>query len=195
MKKHSIYYEENKDKLDIYHKAYMVKNREDVLSKRSEARRRDKDKIKAGNNRYYIENREKLVLKVAAYARKRKLTDLNFKLRLLVSSSINKNLKSNKGSKNNESCIKYLKFTISELKAHLEKQFEPWMNWGNHGNYRLDKWVEDDVSTWRWHIDHIVPHSHFKYTTMQDEAFDKCWTLSNLRPLSAKQNIKDGNRR
>jgi hypothetical protein len=30
---------------------------------------------------------------------------------------------------------------------------------------------------------------------MVDEEFKKCWALSNLRPLSAKQNILDGNRR
>lgn len=29
---------------------------------------------------------------------------------------------------------------------------------------------------------------------MEDENFKKCWALSNLRPLSAKQNVLDGNR-
>jgi len=30
---------------------------------------------------------------------------------------------------------------------------------------------------------------------MEDENFKKCWALENLRPLSAKQNIIEGNRR
>jgi hypothetical protein len=30
---------------------------------------------------------------------------------------------------------------------------------------------------------------------MTGENFQKCWALSNLRPLSAKQNNKDGNRK
>lgn len=33
------------------------------------------------------------------------------------------------------------------------------------------------------------------YTSMEDENFQKCWALSNLRPLSAKQNNSDGVRR
>jgi hypothetical protein len=30
---------------------------------------------------------------------------------------------------------------------------------------------------------------------MDDEEFKKCWSLDNLRPLSAKQNILDGTSR
>lgn len=41
----------------------------------------------------------------------------------------------------------------------------------------------------------IVPHSKFKYTSMEDQSFQKCWALINLRPYSAKQNLLDGNRR
>jgi len=52
------------------------------------------------------------------------------------------------------------------------------MNWGNHGSY--------------WHIDHIRPHSEFKYFSMEDEAFKECWALTNLRPLEAEQNKLDG---
>ncbi len=32
-------------------------------------------------------------------------------------------------------------------------------------------------------------------TTYNDEDFKKCWSLDNLRPLSAKQNLLDGNTR
>jgi len=92
-----------------------------------------------------------------------------------------------------------LPYTIEELKAHIEKQFlrpeNNWMNWGNHGAYKLKSWDDKNNSTWVWNIDHIKPHSNFKYTSMEDESFKKCWALENLRPYSAKQNIKDGNRR
>ena len=53
----------------------------------------------------------------------------------------------------------------------------------------------NDYNTWTWQIDHIVPHSKFKYTSMGDKEFVDCWALSNLRPFSAKRNISDGNRR
>lgn len=46
-----------------------------------------------------------------------------------------------------------------------------------------------------WQLGDIIPQSIFPYITMDCEEFRKCWDLSNLRPLSAKQNILDGNRR
>lgn len=122
-------------------------------------------------------------------------TDPAWKLRQNISTAIRDGLYRNNSSKNKESCIPYLEYTITELKAHLENQFEPWMNWSNHGNYRVAVWDDNDPATWTWQIDHTVPHSKFIYTSMQDEEFKRCWALSNLRPLSAKQNILDGNRR
>jgi hypothetical protein len=43
-----------------------------------------------------------------------------------------------------------------------------------------------------FHFDHIIPHSTFHYETMDCQEFKDCWALSNLRPLSAKQNLLDG---
>jgi hypothetical protein len=58
---------------------------------------------------------------------------------------------------------------------NLEKQFEPWMNWQNHGVYK--NWDDNDQSTWTWQIDHIIPQSDLPYTSMEDENFKKCWAL------------------
>jgi len=66
------------------------------------------------------------------------------------------------------------------------------MNWENRGTYNPNTWKDDDLSTWTWNIDHIIPHSLFNYTSLEDEDFKKCWSLDNLRPYSAKQNILDG---
>ena len=93
------------------------------------------------------------------------------------------------------SVLKYLPFTLEELKFHLEKQFEPWMNWNNRGAYLINNWDDNDQSTWKWQIDHIEPHSDFPYDTMEHENFKKVWRLDNLRPLSAKQNVLDGTTR
>lgn len=84
---------------------------------------------------------------------------------------------------------------MQELHDHLESLFEPWMNWDNHGIYDVTSWNDDDSSTWTWQIDHIIPQSKLPYTSMDDENFRKCWSLSNLRPLSAKQNVNDNNHR
>ena len=95
----------------------------------------------------------------------------------------------------NKSIINFLPYTIQQLKDHLEKQFEPWMNWNNYGIYYTNLWNDNDPSTWVWSIDHIIPQSKLPYTSMEDDNFKKCWALDNLRPYSAKQNIIDGNKR
>lgn len=68
------------------------------------------------------------------------------------------------------------------------------MNWNNWGRYNAETWDDNDPSTWTWQIDHIIPQSKLKYTSMDDENFKKCWALDNLRPLSSKENLEKGNK-
>ena len=117
------------------------------------------------------------------------------KIRKNFSNTIHRALKKN-GNKNKYHSISgYLPYNVKKLKRHIEKQFEPWMNWDNWGAYRLQFWNDNDQSTWVWQIDHIIPASEFKYKSMSDDEFTKCWALENLRPLNAKQNIIDGARK
>jgi hypothetical protein len=51
------------------------------------------------------------------------------------------------------------------------------MTWKNYG---------------KWHIDHIRPISSFKITGIDCEDFKKCWSLSNLQPLWAFDNLSKG---
>jgi hypothetical protein len=94
-------------------------------------------------------------------------------------------LKRNKGSKQGESILKYLPYSMDELKLHLESQFEDWMNWDNWGVVSLTKKT--------WQIDHIIPQSKLLYDRMDHPNFFKCWSLDNLRPLEAFANIKKKN--
>ena len=126
--------------------------------------------------------------------KKKRKEDINYKIRMNLSNSIRSYLRNNYSSKNGNSCLQYLPYTIDELKKHLEIQFEWWMTWNNHGNYRIKYWKDDNPSTWKWQIDHIIPCDALPYTSMEDENFKKCWALENLRPLSAKENIKKGNK-
>lgn len=103
----------------------------------------------------------------------KRATDVNFKLKKNVSRAISHVI-----TKKGNSVFKYLPYTTQELKCHLENNFDDKMSWGNYGSY--------------WHIDHIMPHSTFKYTSMEDQAFKECWSLNNLRPLEAKKNQSDG---
>ena len=211
------YYEKNKKKIKAYQKRYRnaykdkivagkrdyyQKNKEKVILKNKEYVNKNKEKVKRLKKEYYLNNKEEILKKNKIYAEKnkhrrnernrnRRKTNIYVKLREHMSKSIHKALKKRDGSKCSNLFTKFLPYTIDELKLHLESLFEPWMNWGNHGQYN-EKWNNNDFSTWKWQIDHIVPHSKFNYAAMGDREFQQCWDLKNLRPLSAKQNWFDG---
>lgn len=83
----------------------------------------------------------------------------------------------------------YLPYSVQELRKHLEKQFEPWMNWKNRGYYIKSDWKDNDYFTWKWQIDHIIPQHNFLFDSLENQNFTDCWALWNLRPISAKENI------
>jgi len=108
------------------------------------------------------------------------------KMREYVSNAIGRALRRARGSKNGESIMDRLPYTMAQLKRHLESLWEPWMSWGNYGSPRLGEH--------RWHIDHIKPQSLFNFSSMQDQQFLECWSLSNLRPMEAFANMRKSNR-
>lgn len=81
------------------------------------------------------------------------------------------------GLKNNSSSSiveERLGYTITELREHLGRQFTKGMTW--------DKFMKGEI-----HIDHIVPKKAFNLS--DPEEWRSCWSLPNLRPLWAKDNI------
>jgi hypothetical protein len=112
------------------------------------------------------------------YKKNKRNIDPIFRVRENISNAILKALKKGKSDKAGQSIMQFLGYTITDLSDHLEKQFNDKMTWDNYGIY--------------WHIDHIIPQSDLSFKSMKDENFNKCWSLNNLRPLEAKQNIKDG---
>jgi hypothetical protein len=190
-KKNKEYREENKEKMSEYQKQYYKDNQEYVSQRAKEYREKNKEKLDAAGKKYSIDNKEK----INERNKNRRKTDISYKLRCYVSTAIYDALKANGGSKQGYSIMKYLPYTIEELRFYIEAQFEQWMNWKNHSKYDAENWDDNDPLTWTWNIDHITPKSLFKYASMEEQSFKDCWALSNLRPLSAKQNILDGNRR
>lgn len=153
------------------------------------------------NKEYYHQNTEKEKErtrnrpkeKVRQYERKR-----NSKPERRLRNNISRNISyylSGSGGKRGLSFLQHVNWTYEELLVHVESNFEPWMTWDNYGPYNRKRWDDGDMSTWTWQLDHIIPQSLFKYTSMDSEEFRKCWALENLRPYSAKQNLLDGNRR
>jgi hypothetical protein len=94
----------------------------------------------------------------------------------------------NKINKCKNSSFDILVYSVQELRTHLEKQFEPWMDWNNWGKYDSNIWDDEDPITWTWQIDHIIPINYFNCTSIYDESFQQCWALGSLRPLSVKEN-------
>lgn len=175
-----IKYVENKSYFEEKNAQYYLDNKEDLQINRSIYYKSNKDSIKI-SHRIYIKNRRN--------------NDACFNLRSQVSKNINRILKSQKSSKNNNSFLKYVEYSMEELKEHLEKQFESWMTWENWGIYDKTTWNDNDLSTWTWQIDHIVPQSKLLYSSMEDDNFKICWAFNNLRLLSEKQNLLEGNRK
>jgi hypothetical protein len=73
------------------------------------------------------------------------------------------------------SAVSDLGCSIPELKAYLEKMFQPGMTWENWG---------------AWHIDHIIPLASFDLTDR--EQFLKACHYTNLQPLWAPDNQRKG---
>jgi hypothetical protein len=194
-KQRAKYRQEHKIEIGEKNKEYTASNKEKVQASRKAHYLNNADRLKAYTKTYRLEHLSLVKENNTNYFRNRRLNDPEFKLRGRISTFIRAALKSRDGSKNGQSCLKYLSYSIRDLKEYLEKQFEPWMTWENHGIYNANTWDDSDSSTWTWQIDHIIPQSTFAYSSMEDEAFKKCWSLDNLRPLSAKQNYLDGVRR
>jgi len=130
-----------------------------------------KKKKRIWDRKYNKNNREA----INANIKYRRATDPKFRLNTNVSSHINLAI----NDKNGRHWGSLVDFTLSELKEHLEAQFQPGMSWDNYG-YR------------GWHIDHIKPKSLFNFESHEDPEFKECWCLANLQPLWAKDNLSKG---
>lgn len=186
-------YEENKE----YYKAkaanYRINNKEKIQKTNREYSAKHKEKIQEKNKKYYLNNKEKIKLKTKEYTqknpeikknwyRKKRKTDISFKIKHNITNLILKHLKL-KNIQKDTSIQKILNYTILDLKKHLENQFEDWMSWENHG-----KTANHPKMT--WHIDHIKPINTFNITSIYCEDFKKCWALKNLRPLDSYINVR-----
>jgi hypothetical protein len=153
--------------------AWRQENKDSVNAKSKAWRKVNRQRAQENIKRWQEENPERY----REIQRKhwRKSYEKN-KFKKLVSGAIKRSLK---GIWKSKAIFERLGYTVDQLKEHLESKFTEGMTWENHGE---------------WHIDHITPQSWLPFSSIEDENFIKCWALSNLQPLWAKDNISKGNR-
>ena len=211
-KKGQKYYQENKDEMDKKHKEYNERHKEEITQYHKEHSEAYHEKHREEINKRHIEhnkahreiaanNYQKNKQAINKKRQQRRREDQAFRLRTYVSTTVGQTLKS-RGRRKNARTWSSLPYTPDELDKHLQSLFshpdnltpngEIWMTKDNQGKYDPKTWDDNDPATWKWQLDHIIPHSTFEYDDLNDPRFRECWALSNLRPLSAKKNQHDG---
>jgi len=137
-------------------------------------REENKEKIAERTKQYREENKEK----IAEYQKRRLMKNPTLRLR--------KNMSNHMRHVGGVAGFKHLPYTPKELREHIESLWEPWMNWDNYGPYQKHKRT--------WQVDHIIPQSHLICDSPHHPNFQKCWALSNLRPLCSLENRKKGDK-
>ena len=189
------------EELEKYRKIYYKDNLERTKKNTKKWKKANPEKYREQQKKYYKNHIEYFkeyskdnVEKINKLRRKRrknnpektrKIDKIRYKIRSrnstyrlshIISGSINHSLKSKKNGLHWEDLVN---FTLKELMAHLKKQFKPGMTFNNHG---------------KWHIDHKIPKSLFKFESYKDPEFKECWALENLQPLWWWENLRKGSK-
>lgn len=167
----------NAEKRHEQGKAYYVANKAAINAKSAmnyaENKAAHAARVKAARER----NPEHYRALARDYQRRRRSVDVEWRLRSRLSAQLNYCLKTGKGGKTTERTVGY---SITDLRAHLERQFTKGMSWENMGE---------------WHIDHVIPLASFTITGPDDPELRRAWSLPNLRPLWAAENIAKRDKR
>ena len=100
------------------------------------------------------------------------ISNPTYKIAKTLRSNLRINLNLKFGDKKDSSFAKIVGYSYGDAKKHLEKQFEPHMNWNNYGKV--------------WQVDHIVPLNYFK---TKEQFTKRGWALKNLQPLEKELNV------
>ena len=163
----------NPEKDKNYQKAYYRANVERHFANTKLWKSENPEKVRSYSEKYEKANRDKRRVDDRERQKKKRATPKG-NLNNRMTSSIRFALNGNKNGRSWESLVGY---TYSDLKKHLEKQFVDGMSWENMGD---------------WHIDHKIPISVFNFTSPEHEDFKRCWSLKNLQPMWAQDNLSKG---
>ena len=174
------YWENNREKLKKQHKLYHKNNlkKEHKRSKLYRENNPEKEKKRRerwgkNNSEYYKQWRENHLEYFSQYFKNKRRTDLKYNLNNRMSIAIGLSLKGNKNGRSWESLTGY---TLADLIKRLNKTMPVGYTWQDFLEAKL-------------HIDHIIPVKAFNFTRSEHTDFKRCWALSNLRLLPAKENF------
>lgn len=169
-------------------KAWRTKNPDKASSAVKAWQKRNPDKVKAKFAAYvnrhpgrmaehvarWRENNPDRAREIARLANQRRRATVFGALNTRIGNAIRACLS---GSKAGRPAFSLLPYSPEELRLHIERQFHGGMNW--------DSFLRGEI-----HIDHIRPLASFDFSGPEDDGFMAAWSLSNLRPLWAKDNLR-----
>jgi len=185
----SKYQKENREKFNRYtkewelrnpeyRKEYYEKNKDYILNARSEYRKNNQEKLREAGKEKYQKNKHKYNQRATKRTTIKRQTIPKYNLAHRMSTAVRLSLKNGKNGNKWEGLVGY---AVKDLKNHFEKLFTEGMTW--------EKFLNGEI-----HIDHVLPISFFSYEKPEDEEFQKCWSLKNLQPLWAEDNLIKSNK-
>lgn len=151
-------------------KNWAARNKDRVAAKTKRWREENADRTRELIYAWRDRNPEK-TREIWAKENKRRAKDPRHRVRKSISEGIRLALNGKKPGKT----FDLLGVSFQEFRSHIERQFLPGMTWENFG---------------KWHIDHIVPISAFNIVSADCADFKAAWSIANLRPLWAIDNLR-----
>ena len=153
-------------------KEFYIKNKDKLKKKSLENYYNNIEEKKYYIKIYQKNNREKINNRIKNRILNEPLYKMTSNIRKLILLSIKRY-----GYRKHSKTFDILGCSFVEFKLYIEKQFQPWMTWDNHGLYNGNY-------EYGWDIDHIIPLSN---ATNEEERI-KLNHYTNLQPLCSKIN-------
>lgn len=157
-------------------KRYYEKNKDKISEYYKEWSENNRNYLREYHNKWRNDNKEVLNKYRREYERDKKHNNYSYKLSCYTRTAIYTSLKESNVVKYS-STFDLLGYSLDDLIKHLENLFTDGMTWDNYGE---------------WHVDHIKPISSFNFDSEDCAEFKQCWSLDNLQPLWAKDNLSKG---
>jgi hypothetical protein len=174
-----IYYQNNKEKCSLATKKWREENPDKVKEMKLIYRSKLENLMaERKSHKIWLEKHPE---NIKEYSKNRYQKDKD-NIMIKLNTNIRKGIwESLKGAKNSRHWEDLLGYTLEDLLVHLKNLFTDGMSWKLYLQGKI-------------HIDHIIPISLWKFESYNDREFKQCWSLCNLQPLWATDNLKKGNK-